>query len=151
YGQPRVVLSSRPYAFRGEDAPVRLPLFEPLPLSRSAQRTFARQWYRAVRSHLGTALSQEDADRQAADLARAAARVPDLAESPLLLSILALVHFNRQGLPVQQSVLYDQASLAMLGHWERDPAGRNLGDDAIPADWPQKLNLVEGEIRRVVE
>lgn len=151
YDQPRVVVSSRPYAFRGDDVPLRVDLFEPLPLSRSSQRTFARQWYRAVRSQVGTALNEDEADRQAVDLARAAGRVPDLAESPLLLSILALVHFNRQGLPVQRSVLYDQASLAMLGHWERDRVGRNLGEDAIPRDWPEQLNLAESDIRRVVE
>jgi hypothetical protein len=151
YPEPRVVVSSRPYAFRNEVAPLELALFEPLPLGRSGQRAFARQWYRAVRSHLGTALTERDADIQAADLAKAAVAVPDLAENPLLLSILALVHFNRQGLPLERSVLYDNATLAMLGHWERDAAGRNLGDDVIPADWARKLKLQESSIRRVVE
>jgi len=151
YPEPRVVLSSRPYAFRDESAFSDLALFEPLALSRMAQRTFARQWYRAVRSHIGEAPAEEDAEAQATDLARAALRVPDLAENPLLLSILALVHFNRQGLAIERGVLYDHATLAMLGHWERDPAGRNLGEDAVPPDWARRLRLEEAAIRRVVE
>ena len=151
YQEPRVVVSSRPYAFREENSPLELAAFEPLALSRTAQRTFARQWYKAVRSHVGDALADRDAEAQAADLAKAAAAVPDLAENPLLLSILALVHFNRQGLPVERGVLYDHATLAMLGHWERDAAGRNLGEDAIPLDWARRLRLQETAIRRVVE
>ncbi len=148
---PRVVLSSRPYAVRRDVSQLDLALFAPLPLDQAGRRTFARHWYRSVRTHLGNALTAEAADVQARDLARAAETMSELAETPLLLSILALVHFNRQGLPVERATLYDQATLAMLGHWERDPAGRDLGEDAIPLDWAPRLNLREREIRRVVE
>ncbi len=151
YPRPRVVFSSRPYAVRREAANLELPLFEPLPLDRAGRRMFARHWYQSVRTHLGDALGPETAASRADELAAATERTPDLAETPLLLSILALVHFNQQGLPVERAVLYDQATLAMLGHWDRDPAGRNLGDDAIPLDWALRLGLREREIRRVVE
>lgn len=151
YPKPRVVISSRPYAFREDRAPVELASFEPLPLSRSGRRVFARQWYRAVRTHLGDGLTDLDAEARADDLAKSAEALADLAENPLLLSILALVHFNRQGLPVERSTLYDHATLAMLGHWERDPAGRDLGDGVIPADWGPTLRLPEALVRRVVE
>lgn len=151
YPEPRVIVCSRPYALLHDNVPLDLSLYEPLPLNPAGQRLFAHQWYRAVRPYLGNHLSESDADLQASDLARAASRVPDLAENPLLLSILALVHFNRHGLPVERGVLYDQATLAMLGHWERDPAGRNLGDDAIPGDWARTLDIRETGMRRVVE
>lgn len=151
YPKPRVVISSRPYAFREDRTPIELPLFEPLPLNRTAQRVFAHQWYRAVRSHLGDGLTESAAEARAEDLARAAETLGDLSENPLLLSILALVHFNRQGLPVERSTLYDHATLAMLGHWERDPAGRDLGEGVIPAEWGPTLKLPEALIRRVVE
>jgi hypothetical protein len=151
YPKPRVVVSSRPYAFREERAPIDLALFEPVPLNRNGRRVFARQWYRAVRTHLGDGLTDLDAEARAEDLAKSAEALADLAENPLLLSILALVHFNRQGLPVERSTLYDQATLAMLGHWERDPAGRDLGDGVIPSDWGPTLRLPETVVRRVVE
>jgi hypothetical protein len=151
YPAPRVIVTSRPYAFRRDRAPLNLSLFEPLPLDREARRTFAQQWYRAVRTSGAAPLQEPDARARADDLARAADALPDLAEVPLLLSILALVHFNRQGLPVERATLYDHATLAMLGHWERDPAGRDLGDDAVPPDWVRRLQLNEKEIRRAVE
>lgn len=85
YRQPRVVVSSRPYAFREERAPIDLALFEPLPLNRNGRRVFARQWYRAVRTHLGDSLTELDAEARAEDLAKSAEALADLAENPLLL------------------------------------------------------------------
>ncbi len=151
FPRPRVVLSSRPYAVRRDVSRLGLALFAPLPFDRAGRRIFARHWYRSVRIHLGSALGARAAEDQADDLATAADTMPELAETPLLLSILALVHFNRQGLPVERATLYDQATLAMLGHWERDPAGRDLGEDAVPLDWAPRLSLREREIRRIVE
>lgn len=151
YSAPRVIVTSRPYAFRRDRAPLDLTLFEPLPLDRDARRTFAQQWYRAVRTSGAAPLEESDARARAEDLARAADALPDLAEVPLLLSIMALVHFNQGGLPVERATLYDHATLAMLGHWERDPAGRDLGDDAVPPDWARRLQLHEKEIRQAVE
>lgn len=151
YAAPRVIVTSRPYAFKRDRAPLDLSLFEPLPLDREARRTFAQQWYRAVRASGVAPLEESEARARADDLARAADALPDLAQVPLLLSILALVHFNRQGLPVDRATLYDHATLAMLGHWERDRAGRDLGDDAVPPDWARRLQLGEKEIRRAVE
>jgi hypothetical protein len=151
YGSPRIIVTSRPYAFRRDRAPLELALFEPLPLDRDDRRIFARQWYRAVRTTGAAPLEEDEARLRAEDLARAADSMPDLSEIPLLLSILALVHFNRQGLPVERAMLYDHATLAMLGHWERDPSGRDLGDDAVPSDWARRLQLDEKDIRCVVE
>lgn len=148
---PRVIVSSRPYAFRRERCPLELTLYEPLPLDSNERRVFARQWYRSVRSYLGPAVHEKEAQARADALASQAEALADLSGNPLLLSILALVHFNRQGLPVERARLYDYATLAMLGHWERDPTGRDLGDDAIPVDWAPKLQLDEAQIRRAVE
>ncbi len=148
YPQARVLVSSRPYAFRGETAPLDLALVQPLPLDRVGRRLFARQWYQAVRSRVAV-LTDEEAERRAENLSMAAESMPELAENPLLLSILSLVHFNNHGLPIERSRLYDQATLAMLGHWDRDPTGRDLGADT--PDWAKEINLHEGSIRRVVE
>jgi len=152
YKQPRVILSSRPYAFSQGHSLLGLELFEPLPLGRQARRTFAVQWYRAIKTNLGgQGISDHDAAARAEDLARTAEKLKDVAENPLLLSILALIHFNKNGLPVERAKLYDHATLAMLGHWDRSASGRDLGDDTIPKDWASTLSLSELEIRLVVE
>lgn len=150
YPSPRILVTSRPYAFRRDRAPLELALFEPLPLDREGRQLFAHQWYRAVRATAAAPLTESETEMRSLDLARAANSMPDLAENPLLLSILALVHFNRDGLPLERALLYDNATIAMLGHWDRDPAGRDL-DDAIPPDWAEKLQLQADEIRPVVE
>jgi hypothetical protein len=153
YTQPRVIIATRPYALPAIQAGMSdLLAFEPLPFDRTAQQAFARKWYLSVRSQKDTPLEDEDARVRADDLVKAVARVPDLAANPLLLSILAAVHFNRdrQGLPIDRATLYDHATLAMLGHWDRDPAGHGLGDDARPADWAG-YDLDEKQVREVAE
>jgi energy-coupling factor transporter ATP-binding protein EcfA2 len=150
YPEPRVVLSSRPYALRKEDLKVGLPRFSTLPLGNKETDIFCDHWYRAVSMHVPRTLNENDASERAARLAQEVRRVPDLAQSPLLLSILALVHFNQGGsLPVERGKLYDFATMAMLGHWERDPA-RNPGDEGIP-DWTETLGLKDSDIRCIVE
>jgi hypothetical protein len=151
YKQPRVILSARPYALSQGHSSLGLEFFEPLPLNRRARQTFAVQWYRAINVNLGQAMSEKDAAARAEDLARTAEKVTDLAENPLLLSILALIHFNKNGLPVERAKLYDHATLAMLGHWDRSPSGRDLGEDTIPKNWGNKLGLSEPAIRLVLE
>lgn len=151
YPEPRVVLSSRPYALVKDDLKVGLPRYTPLPLDMIDVDTFCQHWYQAVRVHAAHRLNESEATERAAHLAREAKRVIDFAQSPLLLSILAVVHFNHDGhLPIERSRLYDYATTAMLGHWERDPA-RNPGDDGIPSDWAATLGLEEADIRSVVE
>lgn len=151
YDAPRVIVTSRPYAFRRDRVPLDLALFEPVPLDRAERRAFAQQWYRAVRISGVAPLEEPELLLRAEDLAKATDALPDLAEVPLLLSIMALVHFNQGGLPVERATLYDHATLAMLGHWEKDPAGRNIEGDIFPNDWAHLPQFHEKEIRQVVE
>ena len=151
YPEPRVVLSSRPYALQKEHLKVSLPRYSPLVLDTKDIDTFCHHWYQAVRIHASDALSDSEATNRAGRLATEARRVPDFAQSPLLLSILAVVHFNQGGsLPIERARLYEYATTAMLGHWERDPA-RNPGDDGIPSDWAATLGLEDADIRCLVE
>lgn len=151
YPEPRVVLSSRPYALLKEHLKVGLPRYSPLSLDAKDTDTFCHHWYQAVRIHASDTLSDSEATERAARLAQEARRVPDFAQSPLLLSILAVVHFNQDGsLPVERARLYDYATTAMLGHWERNPA-RNPGDNGIPSDWAATLGLEDADIRCVIE
>jgi hypothetical protein len=151
FKEPRVILSTRPYAITQDRLPADLSLFEPLPLDRIGRRTFATRWYRAITSQVRTALSDHEATRRAKDLADTAEKLRDIAENPLLMSILALIHFNRNGLAVERAKLYEHATMAMLGHWDRSPLGRDLGEDAIPPDWAQKLQLNEIQIHIAVQ
>ena len=152
YEQPRVVIATRPSGIRALRMSTKLPFYEPLPLDERERATFARRWYAAVRTDGGSLLDPQTAETRGANLADAAEALSDLTSNPLLLSILALIHFNRGGgVPVDRATLYDHATSAMLGHWDRDAAGRDLGDDAIPRNWSDVLRLTPEEIRSVME
>lgn len=152
YEEPRVIIATRPSGIRALRMSTKLPFYEPLPLDEPERAIFARRWYAAVRTDGGNLLDPQTAEARGANLADAAESLSDLTANPLLLSILALIHFNRGGgVPVDRATLYDHATSAMLGHWDRDAAGRDLGDDAIPRNWSDVLRLTPEEIRRVME
>ncbi len=147
--KPRFVSSWRPYALQRDLSALDLALFEPLPFDRSDRAAFAHQWYEAVRSASPRMREQNAIAERTDDLAKAAESLRDLAQNPLLYSILALVHFHGGNVPLQRAALYDRATLAMLGHWDRDKRGRNLGAEAGPADLGQPLD--EDLLRPLVE
>ncbi len=152
FEQPRVIVATRPSGIRALRLSTQLPFYEPLPLDEPQRAAFARKWYAAVRTDGGTLLDPATTEVRGANLAAAAEALSDLTANPLLLSILALIHFNRGGgVPVDRATLYDHATSAMLGHWDRDAAGRDLGDDAIPRNWSDVLRLTPEQIRAVME
>lgn len=152
YEQPRVVIATRPSGIRALRMNTKLPFYEPLPLDERQRAMFGQRWYAAVQMDGGTLLDPQTAETRGASLADAAESLSDLTANPLLLSILALIHFNRGGgVPVDRATLYDHATSAMLGHWDRDAAGRDLGDEAIPRNWSDVLRLTPEEIRSVME
>ncbi len=150
YEAPSVVVTSRPYAFPLGRSPLNLPLLEPLPLDGGARRSFAKQWYRSVKSATTPELSEAEIDSLANDLAQKAEELQELSETPLLLSILALVHFHRRGMNIDRITLYDHATRAMLGNWEHSPSGRDLGNDPTKPIGASGLSLDELEIRSIV-
>jgi len=152
YEQPRVIIATRPSGIRALRLSTKLPFYEPLPLDEPQRAAFARKWYAAVRTDGSMLLDPATSEARGANLAAAAEALSDLTANPLLLSILALIHFNRGGgVPVDRATLYDHATSAMLGHWDRDAAGRDLGDDAIPRNWSDVLRLTPEQIRGVME
>lgn len=148
YMSPRVVVSSRPYALSKHDLGANLPRYGILPFNRREIESFCRNWYEAVSAQPGTDICNylERADH----LIEETKKIQDLAQSPLLLSILALVHFNKGGLPLERARLYDYATLAILGHWERDQ-GRKSGEVDNQLDWASHSATVESAVRPVVE
>lgn len=146
----RVISSWRPHALRRDLTTLDLQVFQPLPLNRVERRSFAYHWYAALRP-MPAGFSDEDALRaRAEDLSRAAERLSELAEVPLLYTIVALVHLGGSGLPVQRSVLYERATRAMLGHWEQDKTGRALDPKNVEQRGLNDILLTEDPLRRVV-
>ena len=83
--------------------------------------TFVKNWYLAVKGMLLSPLDRQRADDLSEDLRRAVTtnpKVRQLAKNPLLLSTIALVHYNRVRLPERRAMLYDECTAFLLGFWD---------------------------------
>ena len=151
YRRSRFVLSSRPRGYEGE-ARRRLAArcctirdFDDEDMG-----AFAANWYAAVtRERLDDGRNADAEARSRADdllrAIRADGRVRALARTPLLLSVLAMVHQRGLGLPQRRVELYDACTDMLLGYWDQVKGGdaaRELARD---------VGLDRREMRTVLE
>lgn len=91
------------------------------PLTFGQMRTFVIGWYRAL-VPLSSDLTSERADAQANDLIEELeqnTRLRLLVQSPLLLTMLTLLHYNSKGIiPRDRARLYDECVQLLLERWE---------------------------------
>jgi len=98
---------------------------------------FVHDWYKAVITNEKLSVAGDDADNQAqarqaaADDARTRAedlvtrleaheRLARLSKNPLILSLIALVHYNRTVLPQRRAEVYQDCLDVLLDQWDRD-------------------------------
>ncbi len=119
----RYILASRPYAYRdtatlaGDVFVGRLDKFSPEDVD-----AFVNSWYNSVRGTL-MPLEQQNADERRGDLKRVInsnERIKALVANPLLLTNIAIVHYNRVQLPQHRAQLYELCTDLMFGIWDKD-------------------------------
>jgi HEAT repeat protein/DNA-binding CsgD family transcriptional regulator len=128
YRDNRYVVTSRPAGYAG------LARFgadfrccDVRPFTDGDVAEFVANWYLAVE----TAAEDNPATRQkaadsAADLLgriRENDRIRRLVDTPLLLTVVALVHQNRTTLPQRRAELYDECTQMLLGFWDEQKGG----------------------------
>jgi len=82
-------------------------------------RTFVYNWYSAI--HRSEPSQEATAVAEADELLReidSDENVRDLARSPLVLTVIAAMHYSRLALPSRRVELYDQCTLALCGEWD---------------------------------
>jgi hypothetical protein len=92
--------------------------FELQPFGKEEIATFSRQWYQAIAAH--TDKDFDHAREQAESLNDSISRNPSvtrLASNPLLMTIIALIHYRGKKLPNKRIELYDISTETFLEHW----------------------------------
>lgn len=87
------------------------------PLSQSSVHCFIDSWY-ATLSRLG-AMETKRAAQRAAELRGATQHLSDLAQNPMLLTVMAVVHTYKGTLPRERARLYNDCVELMLWNWQR--------------------------------
>ncbi|MBX0331481.1 SUMF1/EgtB/PvdO family nonheme iron enzyme [Oscillochloris sp. ZM17-4] len=125
YPQCRIVVSCRVRAYEGEpNAAWQIPGWPTATLADwtpAQMQHFVAAWYDAVGG-----LPPDERERRRDDLQAALARRDDLLRlgvRPLLLTIMALVHYNDSKLPEERAALYSRCVDILLARWE---LGRTL-------------------------
>ena len=101
----KIVLTGRPAALVGEAFPERFSLVEIAPLDENAIRLFLKQWCSALYPK-----APEKSLRYQSELGEALQSRPEIrrmAKTPVMLTALAVVHWNEHRLPEQRADLYE--------------------------------------------
>ena len=128
-GANRAVATSRIVGYTGVKLSVPAAHYELLPFDKEDVETFCRQWHRAHEHVIHPdAPQQDDADKQAQGLIdeiNSNPAVADLAASPLMLTIIALIRHKQLRLPERRVELYRIAIRTLIDSWNR---ARSLSD-----------------------
>ena len=119
----QVVITSRIRSYTGDAVFPNFTSFTLAPFSDEQVRDFISGWYQAQKS-LGR-LNQKQVTDKAADLIQVALKpeLRELAENPMLMTTMALVHQRNIGLPDQRVELYNLAVDILLRRWQKHKHG----------------------------
>jgi hypothetical protein len=134
----RLLVTSRPDgAPSGKPAPAGCARVELTAMSREEVSTFIEKWCLAAEQSVGKAdaVARADATNAAQDLeerVRSRRPIEKLAQTPLLCSVICIVHrFLGQQIPERRVVLYEAITNALLYEWDRakfqSPEGTVIG------------------------
>lgn len=133
----RVVLTCRTRAFNNElRACLGWPVETIAPFTLGQIRHFVPAWYDELVS--AGQLTQEQAGRMSEELVATIAanqRLRDMAATPLLLTMMALMLFRRGTLPRDRPRLYEEVLELLLGQWDKVRDGQSLAEVIGRPDW----------------
>lgn len=103
YGKARVVATSRPPAYGGETVIPGFVTIQIGPLEDEAVAAFVENWCRALH---GAGAKAEAHQAELMDAIGSKPEIQEMARNPVMLTALAVLHWNRKRLPDQRSELY---------------------------------------------
>jgi HEAT repeat protein/energy-coupling factor transporter ATP-binding protein EcfA2 len=138
YEKVQCLLTSRFHGFQGIALGANFQQTEVHPFSEEDIALFIRHWY--ATAYADMAESQAEA-QQLIEAIQVNSGVKELAQNPLLCTIVAIIYRNNRILPNRRVELYWKCCEALLDTWERNKAIRESG--LIGGfDWQTKLELL---------
>ncbi len=118
YGGCRIIVTCRVLSYTDPEWQLSsFPAVTLAPLSRHAIHTFIINWYTTL-ARLN-AVERKTAKLKAEALRTATMSLEDLAQNPMLLTVMAVVHTYRGMLPRERARLYDDCVNLLLWDWQR--------------------------------
>ncbi len=119
------------------------------PFDEDQIEAFARGWYRAQQDL--KRVTPEEAVPKADDLARAATsdQLRELAQNPMLMTTMAIIHQRNVGLPRERVLLYKEAVHVLLIRWQKERFGASLGRSEALAGFLNSNEQVLSALRRL--
>ena len=137
YSKAHAVITCRTRAF---DTRLRNMLGWPLEtlarFTREQMRAFAEAWYAELAA--SGQVEPAQAERLAAallDVVEASPKLSDMAGTPLLLTMMALLLYKKGELPRDRPQLYEQVLELLLGQWDKVRDGPSLAEAIGMPDW----------------
>jgi hypothetical protein len=119
YQNCRIAVTTRPQAYSGK---ARIPGFQDVhiaPLSKEAVEQFLMQWSNCL--HPGNEDAAKRRKEQLSAALSAREDIREMANNPLMLTALAVIHWNDRRLPEQRADLYESILLWLARSRERRP------------------------------
>ncbi len=118
-----VILTGRPLALVGKAVPLGFELVEILPLDEAAMNNFLDHWTGAL--YAGAAAKAQQYRQELHFALQARPEIKRMARTPVMLTALAVVHWNQHRLPEQRAELYESIITWLLHTRELKPGRLN--------------------------
>ncbi len=123
FPQTRFVLTSRPHGYQAAPLPGPVPRWRVVPFDDERIGRFFAGWFQALAREGVEVGAQESPEERAAALTTdvlARPRIREMAQNPMLCTLIVLVHRSRAGrLPERRVVFYEAAVRTLVEFWER--------------------------------
>ena len=114
----RYIISSRIIGYEEARLGSKFAHFTIQPFNREQIKAFCHSWYKAVTKNRPAELSQANGDSEKLFNAIVSKKeIENLACNPLLITLIANIHFKGQSLPHNRVQLYDVATETLLQYW----------------------------------
>jgi formylglycine-generating enzyme required for sulfatase activity len=143
YAKPLMIITCRTHAYTSNfRSLIGWPVAEIAPFTLGQTRRFVSAWYGELQV-MGQidAAHKQNLERTLLDTIVTSKKLRDMAATPLLLTLMALVLYNKGELPRDRPQLYERVLELLLGQWDKVREGQSISEAIDQPNWNAKRIL----------